>query len=67
MGPEHQELAGKDLAEALVKLSLNESNEGGRHVLLHRFLSSEAEVYLVRRLQECCELKHRWVALLWSE
>ena len=42
VGPAHQEVAGEDLAEALVELSLNESNESGRHVLLHRPLCSEA-------------------------
>ena len=51
VGPEHREVAGEDLAEALVKISLNESNEGGQHVLLHRCLLLEAGVYLVCRLQ----------------
>ena len=40
--PEHREVANEDLAESLVGLSLNESNESGRHVLLHRCLCSEA-------------------------
>ena len=28
VGPAHREVAGEDLVEALVELSLNESNEG---------------------------------------
>ena len=36
VGPAHREMAGEDLAEAIVELSLNELNEGGRHILLHR-------------------------------
>ena len=35
VGPAHREVAGEDLAEALVKLSLNESDEGGWNVLLY--------------------------------
>ena len=42
VGPAHRELAGEGLAEALVELSLNELNESGRHVLLHRRLCAEA-------------------------
>ena len=38
LGPAHQEVAGEGLAEALVELSLNELNESGWHVLLHRRL-----------------------------
>ena len=41
VGPEPWEVAGEGLAEALVKLSLNHSNKGGRHVLLYRCLCSE--------------------------
>ena len=41
VGPAHREVAGEVLAEALVKLSLNNSNEGGRHVLLYQCLRSE--------------------------
>ena len=67
VGPVHWEVAGEDLAEALVKLSMNESNEGCQHVLLDHCLCSEAGVYLVCRFQECFELKHRWMALLRSE
>ena len=35
-GPAHREMAVEDLAEALVELSLNESNKGCWHVLLDR-------------------------------
>ena len=42
VGPAHREVAGEGLAEALVELSLNESNESGRHVLLHCQLCLEA-------------------------
>ena len=59
VGPAYQELTGEDLAEALVELSLNGSNEGCRHVLLDLFLCSEAGVHFVCCFQECCELKHR--------
>ena len=38
LGPSHREVAGEDLVEALVELSLNESKEGCRHVLLDRCL-----------------------------
>ena len=38
VGPVHREVAGEGLAEALVEIILNESNESGRHVLLHRRL-----------------------------
>ena len=64
VGPAHREVAGEDLAEAVVELILNESEEGCRHVLLDRCLFSEARVYLVCCFQESCELEHRWVALL---
>ena len=47
VGPAHWEVAGEDLAEALVELSLNESNVGCQHVLLDRFLCSEAGVHFV--------------------
>ena len=40
--PAHWEVAGENLSEALVELGLNEYDEGGRHVLLGRFLGSEA-------------------------
>ena len=36
----HQEVAGENLSEALVELGLNESDEGGRHVLLVPCLGS---------------------------
>ena len=49
VGPAHREVAGEDLAEALVELSLNNSNEGCQHVLLDRCLCSEAGVRFV-----CC-------------
>ena len=32
--PAHREVAGENISEALVEISLGESNEGGRHVLL---------------------------------
>ena len=32
--PTHQEVDGENLSEALIELGLNESNKGGRHVLL---------------------------------
>ena len=38
MGPAQQEVAGKDLVEALVKLGLNESNKSGRHVFTSHLL-----------------------------
>ena len=41
MVPSQQEVAGEGLTGALVELSLNESNESGRHVFLHRRLCSE--------------------------
>ena len=41
VGPAHREVAGEGLVEALVKLSLNKLNEGGRHVLLYHCLCSE--------------------------
>ena len=34
MLPAHQEVAGENLSEALVELGLDESDKGGRHVLL---------------------------------
>ena len=42
VGPAHWEVAGEGLAEAIIELSLNKSNESGRHVLLYRLLFSEA-------------------------
>ena len=42
VGPAHREVAGEDLAEALVELSLNDPNKGCRNVLLERCLCSEA-------------------------
>ena len=41
VGPAHREVAGEGPEEALVKLSLDESNEGGRHVLLYHCLCYE--------------------------
>ena len=41
VGPAHREVAGEGLAEALVKLSLNELNARGRNVLLHHLLCLE--------------------------
>ena len=41
VGPEHWEVADEGLVEALVKLSVNESNKSGRHVLLQSSLFSE--------------------------
>ena len=38
--PAHREVAREDFSEALVKLCLNESNEGGLHVLLGSRLSA---------------------------
>ena len=38
VGPAHREVAGEGLEEAIVELSLNELNESGRHVFLHRHL-----------------------------
>ena len=34
--PAHREVAGENLSEALIELILDDSNEGGRHVLLGR-------------------------------
>ena len=39
--PAHSEVAGEGMSEAFVKISLNESNEGGWYVLLYRLLYSE--------------------------
>ena len=39
--PSHREVAGENLSEALVEISLDEFNEGGRHILLGRCLGSE--------------------------
>ena len=47
VGPANREVAGEDLPEALVELSLNESNEGFRRVLLDRCLCSEVGVHFV--------------------
>ena len=47
VGPAHREVDGEDLAEDLVELGLNESNESVRHVLLNRRLCSEAGVYFL--------------------
>ena len=62
--PAHREVAGEDLSEALVELSLNQLNKVFWNILLDRFLCSEAGVYFVHCFQECCRLKHQWVALL---
>ena len=40
--PAHWEVAGENLSEALVELGLNESDDGGRHVLLGPCLGLEA-------------------------
>ena len=40
--PAHREVAGENLSEALIELSLDESNKGVRNVLLGRCLGSEA-------------------------
>ena len=64
VGPAHREVAGKGLAEDLVELSLNESNESGRNDLLHRHLCLEERVHLFVRHQECCKLEYCRVALL---
>ena len=40
--PAHRKVAGENLLETLVELSLYESDEGGRHVLLVRCLGLEA-------------------------
>ena len=40
--PAHQEVAGENLSEALVEISMDESNKGGRKVLLGRCLGLEA-------------------------
>ena len=42
VGPAHRKVAGERLAEALVELSVNESNESGLHVVLHHHLCLEA-------------------------
>ena len=67
VGTAHREVAGEDLAESLVKLSLNDLEKGDRHVLLYRYLCSDTGVYFFRRYQECCELEHCWLALLRTE
>ena len=54
VGPAHREVAGEGLEEAIVELSLNDSNESGQNVLLHCRLCAEVRVHLVGRLQECC-------------
>ena len=67
VGTSHQEVAGEDLAEALFEISLNESNEGCRHVLLDRCLCLEALFNFVCCFLERFELEHKWVVLLWSQ
>ena len=67
MGTAHHEIAGEDLAEALIKISLDESDECGRHVLLYRCLWLKTGFYFFRRYRECCDLEHFWVALLRPE
>ena len=54
VGPAHREVAGEDLAEALVELSLNDPNKGCRNFLLDLCLCSETGVHFVCRLQERC-------------
>ena len=66
LGPAHQKVTGEDLTEAVVELSLNESNEGCWHVLFDRCLCLEAGVHFVCSFQECCDIKHRLVAFLRS-
>ena len=51
VGPAHRAVAGEDLAEALVKISLNESNEFDRNVLLYGCLCLEAVVYFFCRFK----------------
>ena len=67
VGPAHREVSGEDLVEALVKLSLNGLDKGGRRVLLYHCLSSKAGFYFFHCYQERCKLKQCWVALLWPE
>ena len=64
MGTAHWEVAGEDLAEALVKIGLDESNESSQHVLLYFRLCSEAVVDLFRCFKEICEIEHCRVAFL---
>ena len=52
LGPAHRDVDVEDLVEALVELSLKESNKGGRHVLLHRRLCSDAGVYFLCGFKE---------------
>ena len=54
VGPAHREVAGEDLAGALVELSFNESNKGGWHVLLHHCQCSKAGVYLLCGFKDRC-------------
>ena len=49
VGPEHREVAGKDMEEALAELILNEFDEGGRHVLLQLCLCLKTGVYFFYR------------------
>ena len=67
VGPLHREVAGKDMAEALVELGLNNSNERGRHVLLHRRLYLGAGVDFVCGFKERREFEHCRVAFLRTE
>ena len=64
MGPAHREVAGKDLAEALIELGLDELNESSWDVLLYCRLCSEAGVDHVCCFEEICDLKHCRVVLL---
>ena len=64
MGTAHWEVAGEDLAEALVEISLDESNESSQHVLLYFRLCSEAVVDPAHCNKEVCEIEHFQVAFL---
>ena len=58
LGTAHWEVAGEDLAEALVEIGLDESNESSQHVLLYFRLCLEAVVDPVHCYQEFCEIEH---------
>ena len=64
VGPAHREMDGKYLAEDLIELGLNESNESGQHVLLHRRLLLEAGIDFLCGFDEHRKFEHCWVAFL---
>ena len=67
VGLAQREVAGKDLAEALVEIGLNELNKSVRNVLLHCRLCAEAGVDFVCCFDERREFENCQVAFLRTE